>query len=52
MLFSADGWPGRKARDDNGAQNLVAVGKRLDMKKRRVIQKLHQQIMIQIDSNP
>lgn len=27
MPFSADGWPGRKARDGNGAQNLVAVGK-------------------------
>lgn len=33
MHSSADDWSGRKARDDNGAQNLVAVGKSLDMKK-------------------
>lgn len=49
---SGSGWYGRKARDDNGAQNLVAVGKNLGMKKRSVIQKLHHQIMIQLDSNP
>lgn len=28
MPFSADGWPGSKARDGNGAQNLVAAGKK------------------------